>query len=110
MVPAMASAAAMSEWQAMLDRIDESVAQALVETEQRERAFVIEDRDDSSRPDYDGAKQPDERMQGLETELSAARQFAAAIESDLAADHSAVQAWQQAAIIARERLDAACRL
>ena len=108
MTPIVSSTATMAEWQAMLDRIDESVTQALGDTVRRKR--TLGDEPDSA--SFVGTN-PDEieaRLAGLEERFDKAKLLAGEIETMLANDEREVQAWRDAAASARQRLDAFERL
>ena len=101
MSKAIASPAALADWLAMLENIDDSVSRALAEFDARqpEQPGVPADAQPASlNSQIDGA------FRGLEERLAAAREFAAEIEAMLDADEQMVRGWRQMAEAARERL------
>jgi hypothetical protein len=109
MATEMLSAAAMAEWLRVLDRVQEALEQALADADVHDRAAA------APRPADDGPARRalgriDDCLAGLRERLAAAGGVAAELEQALAADESAVRAWQAAATVAAERLGAAARL
>src|SRR5262245_52573678 len=101
MSKAIASPAALTDWLAMLEDIDDSVSRALAEfgARQPEQPGAPADA-----PPVSLNSQIDGAFRGLEERLAAARKFAAEIEAMLDADEQVVRGWRQMAEAARERL------
>ena len=89
---------AKGEWIRLLDRIEASIAQALDETAEQDRAL-----DADATPTGEAAATAD-RVAGLRAHLDAAGRLAAAVESLLAADEEEAQAWVGLAQRAAARL------
>lgn len=81
--------AAKGDWTQLLDRIEASIARALVETAAQEQ--TLETKTAPSVPGDAGVV--GDRLCGLRVQLSAAGRLAEAVEALLAADEEEVRAW-----------------
>ncbi|HEY1381307.1 MAG TPA: hypothetical protein VGF55_31190 [Gemmataceae bacterium] len=94
--------AAKGDWTKLLDRIDESIARALEQVQEQERAFAPAG--DTSVTDPQPPSPIDDRLRGLRAHLEAAGRLAEAVEGLLAADEEEARAWVGLAGRARSRL------
>jgi hypothetical protein len=100
------SAAAIATWRGVLEQVQESIARALREVADHERA--LDDADPVAAGDADAERrcldQFDERLRHLQTHLEAADDAAAQVEELLAEDEREARAWLAAAAAARRTL------
>jgi hypothetical protein len=104
------SAASMADWMRVLDQMQDSIARALREVDERERVMADADQP-AARDAADAAERRtldriDERLRGLGRHLEAADRAAADIEALFAADERDARAWAELADTARRRLEA----
>jgi hypothetical protein len=98
----------MAHWMGVLDQVQDSLARALHEADEHERALAESERADAG-GEVGAAErrcldQIDERLRGLQAHLDAAGRTAAAVEALLAEDEREARAWADLAAAARRRL------
>src|SRR5262245_22576554 len=98
------SAAALSAWLHMLDQVEESIAAALRDVAEHERALDAAETAGLSDEQPHGLVQFDERLRTLRSHLDAADDVAAQIEELLTEDEREARAWLSGAATARRRL------
>ncbi len=106
MPQAIMSTASMTDWMQMLDRVQESLTEALQQTEEQERALAEELGPTGGWADAGRRclEQIDERLRGLEGHLEKADGVAAEVEALLTWDEQEARSWAEQAGAARRRL------